>query len=135
MSKTERRPAGAPAPMDLGPLPVEGVNARLGLALPPARVHFSTRAQLHAAQRHPREFEICLRRIEQIIARPHYIGRSPHQIDGFELIGGDHDDGMNVLVAIKIRLDAKGRYNVASTYLIDRDKLARRLRKNFVKPW
>jgi hypothetical protein len=35
--------------------------------------------------------------------------------------------------AIKIRPDYVGRYIVASTYLIDRNKLERRVRKRFLK--
>ena len=60
------------------------------------------------------------------------LGRGPHQADGFELIGEALAAGAVILVAIKLRRDRHGRYVVASTYTIDRNKLARRLRKGFL---
>lgn len=120
--------------LDLGPLPADKINGALGLNLAAAAVHFSVRAQQHAQDRHPDEFAICLRHIEWIITAPHYIGQGPGQADGFELIGEAHQDQAIVLVAIKLRPDAAGRYIVASTYVIDRNKLERRIRKGFLKP-
>jgi hypothetical protein len=120
--------------LDLGPLPATHINRALGLSLVPAKVHFSVRAQLHALQRHPDNFTICMRHIASIVAKPDYAGQSPGQSDGFELIGEAHQDQALVLVAINISRDQAGRYIVASTYLIDRNKLERRVRKRFLKP-
>jgi len=121
------------SPLDLGPLPTTRINGLLGLNLVPAVVHFSVRAQQHALQRHPDNFTICRRHIASIVANPDYVGQSPGQSDGFELIGEAHQDQAIVLVAIKINPDHAGRYIVASTYLIDQNKLERRVRKRFLK--
>ena len=98
-------------------------------------VHFSVRAQAHARDRHPAEFSECLGHIGRIIGAPDYVGQGPSQPDGFELVGQANYGWHIVLVAIKLRPDAQGRYIVASTYLIDRDKLERRVRKGFLKPF
>ncbi len=120
--------------LDLGPLPAAKINDALGLELADAVVHFSARAQQHAHDRHPDDFDVCLRHIERVVATPDYIGQGPGQADGFELIGEAHQDQAIVLVAIKVRPDRSGRYIVASTYLIDRNKLERRVREGFLKP-
>ena len=121
-------------PLDLGPLPVAQINGLLGLNLPVADTHFSVKAQQHARDRHPSAFELCRQYVGQIVAKPDYIGRAPDQTDGFELIGEIPGEGAIILVAIKLRVDHMGRYIVASTYPIDRNKLERRLRKGFITP-
>jgi len=120
-------------PLDLGALPARRINDLLGLDLVVATVHFSARAQEHARQRHPDHFATCLRHLAAIVATPDYVGQSPGQTDGFELIGEVLQDRAIVLIAIKINRDRTGRYIVASTYLIDRDKVERRLRKRLLK--
>ena len=118
--------------LDLGPLPVDQINGVLGLNLVAADAHYSVRAQNHSFTRHPADFELCRRHVAQIVAKPDYIGRAPDQVDGFELIGEIPGEGAIILVAIKLRMDHAGRYIVASTYPIDRNKLERRLRKGFI---
>jgi len=118
--------------IELGPLPIDEIYRAFGISLNVGLVHFSVRAQQHARERHPDDFDLCLAHIERVIAAPDYVGRKPEQTDGFEMIG--ESDHAIVLVAIKMRSDSAGRYIVASTYLIDRNSLERRLRKGFVKP-
>lgn len=119
-------------PLDLGPLPAQQINQILSLSLESGCVRFSTMAQQHAYERHPEDFALCLRHIAQIVAKPDFVGRGPHQSDGFELIGTIRQENAIILVAIKLRPDRAGRYIVASTYSIDRSKLERRLRKGFI---
>ena len=119
-------------PLDAGPLPVAAIKAATGLELAPGPVHFSVRAQEHAERRHPGDFALCMRHVAHIVTAPDYIGQGPHQVDGFELVGEAEGEGAVVLVAIKVRPDAAGRYIVASTYIIDRNTLDRRLRKRFL---
>lgn len=121
-------------PLDLGPLPVARINAVLGSSLVAANAHFSIRAQSHSLMRHPADFELCRRYIGQIVSTPNYIGQAPGQAHGFELIGEVPQESAIILVAIELRVDRAGRYIVASTYPIDRNKLERRLRKGFIKP-
>ena len=119
-------------PLDAGPLPVAAIEAATGLVLAPGPVHFSVRAQEHAERRHPDDFALCMRHVARIVTAPDYIGQGPHQADGFELVGEARAEDAVVLVAIKVRPDARGRYIVASTYVIDRGTLDRRLRKRFL---
>lgn len=133
MSKSPR-----PSPPDLkaltlGRLPIAIINPALGLALPAGDVHFSVRAQRHAYQRHPNDFLVCLKHIQQIVTTPEFVGRGPNQADGFELVSEIQQGKAIVLVAIKLQPDASGQYGVASTYSIDRDKFQRRIRKGFLK--
>lgn len=120
--------------LDLGPLPVRTINRILGLNLAAANVHFSVRAQRHSEMRHADDFKLCREYVGRIVSEPDYVGRAPNQTDGFELIGEIAGEQAIILVAIKLRMDKVGRYIVASTYPIDRNKLERRLRKGFVKP-
>jgi len=133
MDKDVEPPDTPLAPLDFGPLCVDKVNNALGLRLMAGRVHFSVRAQLHARDRHPEEFTDCLGHIGRIVRTPDYVGQGPGQSDGFGLVGAADDGRAIVLVAIKLRRDVQGRYVVASTYLIDRNKLERRVRKGFLK--
>jgi hypothetical protein len=96
-------------PLDAGPLPVAAIKAAIGLDLSAGPVHFSVRAQEHARRRHPGDFELCMKHLARIITAPDYVGQSPHQADGFELIGEARTEGAIVLVAIKVRPDARGR--------------------------
>jgi hypothetical protein len=70
-----------------GTLPIDKVRACLGIELVVGVLRFSEIAQTHAFERHPNDFDICLQHMERIIAEPDFIGRGPHQTDGFELIG------------------------------------------------
>lgn len=134
MSDDEADKSAKIVALDLGPLPVARINGVLGSSLTAADAHFSIRAQSHSLMRHPDDFELCRRYVGQIVSNPDYIGQAPGQNDGFELIGEIPQEQAIILVAIKLRLDKAGRYIVASTYPIDRNKLERRLRKGFIKP-
>lgn len=134
MSDAEADKPAAIVALDLGPLPVAKINGVLGSSLIAADAHFSVRAQSHSQMRHPDDFELCRQYVGQIVANPDYIGQAPGQNDGFELIGEIPHEQAIILVAIKLRVDRAGRYIVASTYPIDRNKLERRLRKGFIKP-
>lgn len=104
----------------------------VGQALTVGMVHFSVKTQEHTDKRHPTDFNLSLQHLAQMVTRPDYIGQSPHQPDGFELIGEVRAGGELILVVIYLRPDRRRRYFVKSTYRIDRNKLKRRLRKGFV---
>ena len=118
--------------INLGPLPVSKVNAYLGLNLIDGDVRFKSIAQAHAFERHPNDFELCLVHIQRIISQPDFIGRGPNQTEGFEMIGKVSDNDQHILVAVTLRLDNDGFYNVASTYRIDTYSVRRRIRKGFL---
>lgn len=124
--------ARRPAALNLGPLPTSVIKHALGLELAAGSVHFTARAQANAQRRHPDELALCLRHAGRVVAHPDYIGQGPGQTEGFELIGEARRDEALVLIAIKLKADQQGRYRIASTYLIDRDKLERRVRKGFL---
>src|SRR6266568_4094343 len=113
--------------LDLGPLPAELVNRILQCALPPGTVHFSAATQDHAFGRHGDEFLACLPHVAAAIIAPHYIGQSPHHLDGFEMIREAPDVSSHVLVAMTMAFDDGGRYSVRSVYQISRNTVLARV--------
>lgn len=121
------------SPLSLGPLPAGSVSKCLNVQVPDGAVHFSIPAQNHAYKRHGRDFLACLPYLSQTIATPNYVGQAPHYENEFEVIYETPDNGLIILVAVQIRLDNRGRYQLRSVYPIDADKVERRLRKGFIK--
>lgn len=89
-------------------------------------------AQKHALKRHPEDFPKCLPYLQEVVETPSLCGQSPHQLDGFELIKEIDDQGLIVLVAVKITRSSSGIYIASSTYLIDKNTIDRRVRKGFL---
>jgi hypothetical protein len=113
----------------LGQLPVRRLKA-FGLELPEGLVAFSIPAQRHALKSHPDSFMSCLPYLAQTVVDPTHVSQSPrHAGEGFELVRAINSSGLIILVAVLIRPTTKGIYMVKSTYPIDADKLANRLRK------
>jgi hypothetical protein len=119
-------------PLNLGQLPVAKIRECLGIRLQAGMTVFSAKAQTHAYQRHPDDFEICLSQIAAVVRAPDFVGQGPHQNDGIELIGRSNQAKNFVLVAVKLRPDRRGNYVIASTYLVDKHKIERRLRKGYL---
>lgn len=71
--------------------------------------------------------------LSQAIANPHYIGQAPGYTDSFEVIYETPNNGFIILIAVQIRMDNHGRYQLSSVYPVDSNKVARRLRKGYVK--
>jgi hypothetical protein len=122
------------SPLSLGPLPAKLVTDCLNVEVPDGAVHFSIPAQNHAYKRHGRDFLACMPYLSQAIATPHYIGQAPGQRKSFEVIYESPDDGLTILIAIQIRVDNRGRYQLSSVYPVDSSKVERRVRRGFVKP-
>lgn len=118
--------------IDYGPLDTVRVSTLLGLNLANGNVVFSKSAQLHAIRRHPADFTVCISHLQRLISTPDFIGRGPKQRDGFEMVAEIPNENAIILVAIKLLADANGNYRIASTYLISRNSLERRLRKKFL---
>lgn len=121
-------------PLDCGPLAVATINGALGMNLAPGRAHFSASAQEHAEDRHPADFAVCFANIKDIVRAPEWVGRNPRDQDGFTLVRSATAGRTIILVAIKIRPDAEGRYVVASTYRLTRHDVEARLAKGFLLP-
>lgn len=116
-------------PLILGPLPVHHLRL-FGLTLTEGLVTFSIPAQKHALRSHPDSFLSCMPHLAQAVTDPTHVGQSPkHAGQGFELVREISQSGLIVLVAVLIKPTTHGIYVVKSTYPIDRDKLANRLRK------
>lgn len=126
-------------PLSLGPLPANLVSEALEITVPDGAVHFSIPAQNHAYREHGRDFLACMPFLSQAIASPTYIGQSPrHRNQGFEIIytapTNETAEGvMNVLIAVKIRLDNRGRYQLKSVYPIDDLKILNRLETGHIR--
>jgi hypothetical protein len=121
-------------PIDADSLAISLVNNALGLSLKPGPVHFSASAQEHADDRHPIDYPICVAYFDRILKAPDWVGQSPKQKDGFILVRRIRAANANILVAIKLQPDAKGRYIVASTYRLSEADIAARLAKGHLWP-
>lgn len=120
---------------DFGPLPVAAVGASLGIILTPGRVRLSARAHRHIAEDHPDDYAACISALPAAVATPTFAGQAPHHRGNFEIVRDlARPDGQHVLVAIGLRRDADGCYRVRSCYLIAPAKVARRRRKNWLRP-
>src|SRR5690348_3977020 len=71
---------------DLGPLPVDLINAVLGTELEPGRVLLSAQAHKHMAEDHPTDYPACIAALSTAIAEPTFIGQAPGISRNFELI-------------------------------------------------
>lgn len=104
------------SPLRLGPLPAKLVFECIEIEVPEGAVHFSIPAQNHAYRRHGRDFLACMPYLSQAIASPDYIGQSPKNTNGFEVVYSPEDIELNILIAVQIRQDNKGRYQLSSVY-------------------
>ncbi len=121
-----KKPAKKHVDLELGELPVEYINASLGLELDPGPAILSGVASKHAEKHHPDDYAICLPHIAGILARPLYIGDDFKNRDNIELVGRIPTISSHILVAVKIVPDGEGRYRVASFYRISQQKVERR---------
>ena len=97
-------------------------DSLLGCLLPRLDIIQSDGLEKHIYKRHPSCLKY-LRKIEEIISSPDYVGVNPKEKDSFELIK-QYDD--NVLVGIKI--DVKNNYYyVATLHDIKKSKIDNRL--------
>ena len=83
-------------PIDLGPLPVDAVNAVLGTELEPGNVRLSETAHRHMAEDHPDNYAICIASLPYTIAEPSFIGQAPQHTSNFELLRRDEPSGSQV---------------------------------------
>ena len=105
--------------IDLGPLPVDLINAVLGTELDPGLVHLSEQAHRHMAEDHPEDYALCFASLRLAISTPSFIGQAPKRTGNFEILRRvNHPDGKVVLVAVGLEMDTRGNYRVRSAYLV-----------------
>jgi len=127
-SVTERTAPSYPS-RDLGPLPVDLVNAALGTELEPGRVRLSTLAHKHMAEDHPDDYATCIATLPLAVADPTFIGQAPRKTGNFEMLRRvNRPDGKVVLVAIGLERDDRGDYRVRSCYLVSAETVDSRRR-------
>ncbi len=120
--------------IDLGPLPVNLVNAVLGTELEPVQVPLSERAHQHIAEDHPADYPHCFRSLRLAISAPSFIGQAPKRTGNFEILRRiNHPDGKVVLVAIGLEMDQRGNYRVRSAYLVNAQTVDERRRAGRLK--
>ena len=119
--------------LNLGPLPVHILNARLGYELRPGNVVFSRGAQSHAARRHPGDYSLFQPHLAAVIANPMYVGDDFKNPGNVELIGRVHAANSFLLVAIHVTRDSDGRYAVRSFYPVNEAKIQIRKEKGYLK--
>jgi len=129
-----RRPTLYPA-IDLGPLPVEAINAVLGTELEPGHVRLSEQAHRHIAEDHSDDYAVCFPALAATIAAPSFIGQAPRRTGNFEMLRRiNHPDGKLVLVAVGLAVDDAGDYRVRSCYLVAGEQVDQRRRAGRLKP-
>jgi hypothetical protein len=113
----------------LGPLPVAAIDRCLGLALVAGEVVFFEHAQKHAFEKQLHRHPICMPHLADTVTDPTHVGQQPkHRGKGFDLVRVV-PGGPIILIGIRlVPLKKSGVYTVSSTYPIDQDTLARRLR-------
>ncbi len=106
--------------LDLGPLPVDLINATLGTELEPGRARLSSTAHRHMADDHPADYQICIAALKaDAITAPTFIGQDPSHGGNFVLVKRvGLPDGRAVLVAIGLEPNDRGDYSVRTSYLI-----------------
>ncbi len=115
--------------IDLGPLPVEAINAALHTELEPGQARLSVTAHKHIADKHPDVYALVMMHLADAIADPTYIGQAPEHGSNIELVKRLRmADGSALLIAIGLEPDDRGDYRVRTGYTIDAAKVeARRL--------
>jgi hypothetical protein len=122
-------PKSYPA-IDLGPLPVDLINAILGTEIEPGNAHLSRTAHKHMAVDHPADYPVCIAELAAAIAAPTLIGQAPGHSRNFEMIRRiGRADGSVVLVAISLEPDDRGDYSVRTCYLLEAFKVDERRRQ------
>ena len=112
--------------LELGPLPIDAIEATLGIELEAGPVVFTASNQKHALKSHPDDFSRCLPHIGAVIANPMYLRDDLRNAGKIELISRIPALGSGLLVAVEIRRDEQGRYRVASMYPISQKKIDNR---------
>jgi len=112
-------------------LPYKKINSLLDLDIKSERVYLSRKAIEHIKERHPYEYQICLKNISSIIRNPDYIGQSPGYKDKYELV--KIIDQEIILVAMNALANTYGNYPIESAYIIAKSTLKRRLRTKHLK--
>ena len=121
--------------IDLGPLPVEMINATLGTELEPGRARLSAQAHRHVAEDHPDDYAACIAALPLAVAEPSFVGQGPGHTRNFEMVRRiARADGRVVLVAIGLEMDEKGEYRVRSCYLISAETVDERRRARRLLP-
>jgi hypothetical protein len=120
--------------IDLGPLPIDLINAILGTELDPGIVRLSETAHRHIAEDHPADYALCFASLRIAISAPSFIGQAPKRTGNFEVLRRvNHPDGKVVLVAIGLETDAAGEYRVRSAYLVSAQTVDERRRAGRLK--
>jgi phage-Barnase-EndoU-ColicinE5/D-RelE like nuclease3 len=121
--------------IDLGPLPVDAINAVLGTELEPGTVRLSEIAHRHMAEDHAADYRDCIASIQLAISDPSFIGQAPKRINNFEMLRRiRRNDNKVVLVAVGMEMDQDGDYRVKSCYLVAGEDVENRRQAGRLKP-
>ena len=113
---------------------IDDINLALGLALAPGRAWFSSKTHEKTAVKHANDYHLVMRHIDECCRAPTYIGRHAKHPDNVELILDVpmSDETVHVLVAVVLRQNARGNYNVDSAYCINDEEIGQRRQRGSV---
>ncbi|BDW99490.1 hypothetical protein [Maricaulis maris] len=109
----------------IGLLKTAEINRRLGTELVDADVWASKAAHRHFAVDHPDDYNLVVANLGLVIEDPGYIGQKPGNADNFYLVRNVPGLDSSVLVAIGIRLNKHGTYNLRSAYTVSHTDIQR----------
>lgn len=118
--------------INLGPLPVDEINATLDLQLEPGHVVLTVGAQKHVLRRHPEDYAAHLAHVGMVVKDPSYLGDDLKNTGKIELIRRVPGPA-GLLVALLIEPDEDGRYHVVSFYTLTQSRIDQRRQKGTVR--
>ena len=110
-------------------LPYQTLNRLLTVTLEHGKIHLSNKAIMHIHERHLHDAPYCLAHLDKVITHPEIAGKSPSHPDNFVLVKKIEERFL--LVAVSEVKNVNGNYPLLSSYFIDEDGVARRIRKGF----
>lgn len=119
--------------LNIGPLPAERINKALGTELLAGDVLVTSACQIHAARRHPDDYPVILPHIAEVVREPLYVGDDFRNAGKIELIGRVAGWPRFALVAVSVRLNEAGAYEVASFYFVSAAKIEARKAAGYLR--
>jgi hypothetical protein len=108
----------------LGPFPAETINRTLLTELEPGDAVLTAGVQKHVLREHPNDFAWCLPHVATVVTNPLYVGDDFKNPGYIEMISRVPGQKTGLLVAVCIKVNGEGQYEVRSFYPVRNEKSA-----------